>query len=137
MDGVSRLLADHPVEVYLVAREQERPPPRHVATCGVFGPPSAVVCVADFPPRIEQHEATVDVLAVGKKITFALRAVPALRLLLAGHPVEVVEVTAAAGVDAAVLAEAPIKEGVCAELTGALSSGYTGLVPNGDCSNTR
>lgn len=135
--GVSRLLADYPVEVYLAAREQERLPPRYVATCGVFGPPSAVVCVADFQPSIEQYEATVEVLAVGKKITFAARAAPALRLLLSGHPVELADVTAMAGVDAAVLAGALVKEGVCAELTEALSSGYTGLVPTGACSNTR
>jgi hypothetical protein len=46
-------------------------------------------------------------------------------------------VTAAAGVDAAVIADALIKEGVCAELTDALSSGYTGLVPTGAYLNTR
>lgn len=136
LDGAARLLAEHPVEAYLTAREQERPPPRHVATCGVFGPPSAVVCVADFPPGMEQHEAAVDVLASGKKITFASRAAPALRLLLTGHPAQLAEVTAATGVDAVVLAEALIKEGICAELTEALSSGYTGLVPNGACSST-
>jgi Cupin superfamily protein len=136
VDGAARLLADHPVEAYLRAREQERPPPRHVATGGVFGPPSAVVCVADFPPTIEQHGAAVDVLATGKKITSVSRVAPALRLLLTGHPVELAEVTAATGVDAVVLAEALIEEGICAELTEALSLGYTGQVPNGACSNT-
>ncbi|MGH3518187.1 MAG: hypothetical protein ACRDQ7_12375 [Haloechinothrix sp.] len=55
--GLSELLFDHPVEAYLAAREQERPPPRHVATGDVFGPPAAVVCVADFPPHIEMTEA--------------------------------------------------------------------------------
>jgi hypothetical protein len=79
----------------------------------------------------------VDVLATGKKITFVSRATPALRLLLSGHPVELAEVTAATGVDAVVLAEMLIKEGVCAELTEALFLGHTGQVPNGACSNTR
>lgn len=134
---VSRLLAEYPVEAYLAKRDQERPPPRHVATFGVFGPPSAVVCVADFPPRVEHHDNTVQVCAAGKKITFATRAVSALDMLLTGHPVELAEVTTASGVDATVIAETLIKEGVCAELTEALSSGFTGLVPPGACSNTR
>lgn len=136
VDNAARLLADHPVEAYLTVRERERPPPRHVATCGVFGQPSAVVCVADFPPVIEHHEEAVDILATGKKIIFVAWAAPALRLLLTGHPVELAEVTAETGVDAVVLAEVLIKEGVCAELTEALSLGYTGQVPNGSCSNT-
>lgn len=135
--GMSRLLADYPVDAYLAAREQERPPPRHVSTGGVFGPPSAVVCVADFPPHVEHHETTVEVRAAEKKITFAARAAPALRMLLSGHPLELAEVTTASGVDAAVIAETLIKEGVCAELTEALSSGCINLVPSGAYSNTR
>lgn len=131
-DGVSRLLLDYPVDGYLAAREQERPPSRHVATGGVFGPPTAAVCVAAFPPRIECTGETVDVLAAEKKITFAARAEPVLRLLLAGHPVDLAAATATTGVDAAVVAEALIKEGVCAEMTEALSSAYIGLVPTGN-----
>lgn len=133
---VSRLLADYPTEVYLAAREQERPPTRHVATRGVFGPPTAVVCVADFPPRIEQHQDTFDVLTTGKKITFAGRALPAVRRLLTGHPVHLTAVTAATGIDANLVAETLLKEGVCAELTEALSSGCTGLIPTETCSST-
>jgi hypothetical protein len=76
------------------------------------------------------------VLAAGKKITFAASAEPALRLLLSGHPVDLATATATTGIDAVVLADTLIKEGVCAELTEALSSGYTGMIPAGFCSNT-
>jgi hypothetical protein len=123
------LLATHPVEKFLATREQERPPPRQVATFGVFGPPKSVVCVTDFPPRVERHDQTVDVLAAGKRLSFSVRAEPVLRLLLSGHPVDLADVTAATGVDGGVVAAPLIKEGVCAELTEALSSGCTGLVP--------
>lgn len=133
---VSRLLADYPVADYLAVREQERTPPRHVATRGVFGPPTAVVCVADFPPHVEHRGETVEVYAGGKKITFARKAVPALALLLSGHPVDLGDVTATTGVDAAVLVDPLLKEGVCAELTEALFSGCTDLVPTGTCLNT-
>jgi hypothetical protein len=134
--GMSRLLADYPVSVYLAAREQERQPPRHVVTGGVFGPPAAVVCVTEFPPRIELREQGVEVLAAGKKITFAAKVETALRLLLSGRPVVLATVTAITGIDADMLAETLIKEGMCAELTEALSSGYTGMIPTDSCSNT-
>ncbi|MFX0576914.1 JmjC domain-containing protein [Nocardia nepalensis] len=134
--GMAQLLADYPISAYLAAREHERQPPRHVATGGVFGPPQAVVCLTDFSPRIEVRGQEVDVLAAGKKMIFAAQAEPALRLLLAGHPIDLATVTATTGIDAVVLAESLIKEGVCAELTVALSSGYTGMIPTGTCSNT-
>ncbi|MBP2320454.1 hypothetical protein JOF56_000839 [Kibdelosporangium banguiense] len=138
--NVSQLLTDYPVQEFLVRREAERPPPRHVATRGVFGEPSAVVCVADFPPRMERNESTVDVYAAGKKITFSARAEPALRVLLSGHPVNLATLTDVANVtnvDAVALAEPLLEEGLCAEMTEALSSGYTGLIPTGTYSNTR
>ncbi|MGW4369288.1 JmjC domain-containing protein [Nocardia takedensis] len=50
---MQRLLRDYPIQAYLDAREQQRRPPRHVATGGLFGPPTAVVCVTDFPPHME------------------------------------------------------------------------------------
>lgn len=134
--GMSRLLAGYPISAYLEARELERQPPRHVATGGVFGTPTAVVCVTDFPPRVQASGHAVNVLAAGKKVTFAACAEPALRLLLTGHPVELAMVTATTGIDAAVIADALIKEGVCAEMTEALSSGYTGMIPTGTYSNT-
>ena len=131
-DAIVQLLASYPRDVFLTAREQERPPPRHVATFGVFGPLAAVVCVTDFPPRVESDGDTVNVLAVGKKITFKAKATAALQRLLSGHPVGIEQTTAATGVNAAVLAETLIREGVCAELTDELSSGYTGLVTRAD-----
>ncbi|TVT31259.1 cupin [Amycolatopsis rhizosphaerae] len=135
-EDVSRLVADYPIADYLALREQERPPPRHVATRGVFGEPAAVVCVAGFPPRVEKRGETVEVYAAGKKITFTGRAEPALTPLLSGHPVDLAELTTATGIDAAIVAGPLLKEGVCAELTEALSSGYTGLIQTGPCSNT-
>jgi hypothetical protein len=133
---VSRLLASYTIADYLAVREQERPPPRQMATHGAFGPPTAVVCVSAFRPHVEHRDQTIVVFAGGKKITFADKADPVLTLLLSGHPVDLAEATATTGVDAAAVAEPLIKEGVCAELTEALSSGCTGLVPTGTCSNT-
>lgn len=129
----TRMLLDYPVEAYLRAREETRSPVRYVATGGVFGPPSQVVCVTDFPPRIERQQSTVTVYAVGKKTSFDARAEPALRHLLSGHPVDLGDVTDKTGVDAAKLADVLIKEGLCAEVTEALSSGYTGLIPTAAC----
>lgn len=130
--AVSGLLALYPIEVFLAAREQERPPPRHVATFGVFGPPGAVVCVVDFPPQVGSGGHTVDVMAAGKKLTFKAKAIPVLQRLLSGHPVDIEQSTIATGINAAVLAETLMREGVCAELTDELSSGYTGLVTSVD-----
>jgi len=128
-DLASQLLVDYPIEAYLGAREETRSPARYVATSGVFGPPTQVVCVTDFPPRIERQRSTVVVYAVGKKTSFDARAEPALRHLLSGHPVGLADLSEATGVDAAELAGVLIKEGLCAEVTEALSSGYTGLIP--------
>lgn len=135
-DTICELLATYPIDIYLAAREQERPPPRHVATFGVFGPPTAVVCVTDFPPHVEPNGETVDVVAAGKKITFAAKATPALQRLLSGHPVDIEQTATTMGINAAVLAETLIREGVCAELTDELSSGYTGLITSVDCWKT-
>lgn len=126
---VLRLVADYPVTDYLAARERERTPPRQVATGGVFGPPKAVVCVASFPPHVAQRDDVIEVFACEKRFAFAAKAGPALAMLLSGHPVELAEVSRATGIDAEALAATLIKEGVCAELTEALSSGCTGLVP--------
>jgi Cupin superfamily protein len=126
----TEMMEDYPIEAYLRVREDVRPPPRYVATGGVFGPPTRVVCVTDFPPRMERQQSTVTIYAVGKKTTFDARADRALRLLLSGHPVELAAVTEETGVDAVELANVLIKEGLCAEVTEALSSGYTGLIPS-------
>lgn len=121
---VPQLVADHPQDVYLTAREQERPVRRRVVTCGVFGAPTDVVCLTDFPPHIESHGETVVVRAAGKEITFAGRAEPALGLLLSGNPVNLEQVTRSTGIPAAVLAQTLLDEGICAELTDELAAGF-------------
>ncbi|MEV7171464.1 cupin domain-containing protein [Streptomyces sp. NPDC093224] len=110
------------------ARERERPAARHVPATGLFGKSTAVVCVTDFEPVIEQHHDTVDVLAAGKRLTFSCKACPALVLLLSGHPVDIADAAEKTGVDVDQLAEILLKEELCTELTPALSSAYTGLV---------
>ena len=134
--GMSQLLAEYPISAYLAAREQQRQPPRHVGTGGVFGPARAAVCITDFPPHIQPRDHSIEVVAAGKKITFATEAEPVLRMLLSGHPVELATATAATGIDADLIAQTLITEGVCAELTAPLSSGYTGMIPTASCSNT-
>ncbi|MEV5544450.1 cupin domain-containing protein [Saccharopolyspora shandongensis] len=125
-ERVPQLLAQYPQEVFLPTREQERSSRRHVRTGGIFGPITDVVCVTDFPPRIDVTDSTVEVLAVGKQLTFAARAEPALRRLLSGNPVNVEQVAEATGVDAAVLARTLLDEGLCGELTDELAAGYIG-----------
>jgi hypothetical protein len=132
---LSALLHRYPPDAYLTARADEQPPPRHMAAWGVFGLPNSVVCVTAFPPTIHCDGDAVVVTAVGKRLTFAARAEPALRLLLSGNPVDLAAITEATGVNAAVLANALMKEGICAELTEALSSGYIGLVTGANSSN--
>jgi len=131
------LLEGHGVEDFLADRESSRPPGRHVWTAGIFGPPAAVACVTDFPPRLDTTgQGPVVLTAAHRKITFARAAVPALTLLLCGEPVDIARVTAYTGIDAARLAEVLLREGVCAELTDELFSGYTGLTTAASCSKT-
>ncbi|MEU2855120.1 cupin domain-containing protein [Streptomyces syringium] len=135
-EGQQQLLAKAVAEMatkltphdFLDARERERPAARHVQATDLFGQPTAVVCVTDFEPVIEKHRDTVDVLAAGKKLTFADKAYPALVLLLSGHPVDIADTAEKTGVDVEQLAEILLKEELCTELAPALSSAYTGLV---------
>jgi hypothetical protein len=122
------MAAEHPPGEFLSAREEERGSRRHVRTRGVFGAPAGVVCIPDFAPRLEVGDESVGVVAAGKRITFAPRALPALQLLLSGPPVRLEDAQATSDVDVARLAEVFIEEGLCAELTDELCSGYTGLV---------
>ncbi|MBP2401810.1 hypothetical protein JO379_001279 [Streptomyces syringium] len=126
--AVAEMAAKLTPQGFLDARERERPAARHVPATGLFGKPAAVVCVTDFEPVIQQHRDTVDVLAAGKKLTFAGKAYPALTLLLSGHPVDICDTAEKTGVDVEQLAEILLKEELCTELTPALSSAYTGLV---------
>lgn len=130
----SRLLPARSPWEFLAQREQERPAHPRVATFGIFGKPALVVCVTSFPPQVEQHGETVDILAAGKRLTFKAKAVPALRLLLSGNPVSIAEATLTTGANVERLADVLLTEEICAELTPELSSGYTGLAMNGDSS---
>ncbi|SDL00151.1 Cupin superfamily protein [Lentzea albidocapillata subsp. violacea] len=118
---------------YLAAREAEQPPCRYVHTGGLFGPVTDIVCVSPFPPDIEVDANEVTVTSVGKRLRLNLRAEAAARLLLSGYPVSLSRVSELTGIDAAPLAEIFMKEGLCAELTDALHSGFTGLVPAASC----
>lgn len=115
---------------FLTAREQEAAVPRHVPFLDIFGPLEAVVCITHFPPQITERGETIEVVAAGKKLTFTAKALPALRLLLSGHPVHLAQAAAVAGAEIAQVAEILTKEELCAVLTPELSSGYTGLVTN-------
>jgi hypothetical protein len=127
--GMADLLHRYPVQAYLAAREHQQPPGRHVASRGVFGPSEAVVCVTAFPPDVRRDGQVVEVRAAGKKLTFAARAAEAVEMLLSGRPVSLAEARQATGIDADRIAEVLLQEGLCAELTDALSSGYTDMIP--------
>ncbi|MGH3516963.1 MAG: hypothetical protein ACRDQ7_06000 [Haloechinothrix sp.] len=122
-ERVPQLLAQYPQDVYLAGREQERPSRRHVAAAGIFGPVTDVVCMTDFPPHINANGSTVEVVAVGKALTFAAKAEPAPRLLLSGKPANIQQVTETTGVNADVLARTLLDEGLCAELIDELAAG--------------
>lgn len=126
--AATQLLASRSPSEYLATRIQEQARPRHVPTVEVFGRPTIVVCVTDFPPHVELQGGNVVLLTAGKKITLAVEALPALRLFLDGNPVDVQEVCVASGVDASTLAEMLVTEGVCAQVSPELASGYVGLL---------
>ncbi|ETA00297.1 hypothetical protein ThrDRAFT_04512 [Frankia casuarinae] len=129
--AASRLLTSHPPAHYLESVAHATSAGRYVSTAGIFGPPSAVVCVTDFPPQIETQGDTVAVATAEKRIVFTRKALPALGLLLSGNPVCLDYVSSAAGIDGARLGEILVREGICAELTPELFSGYTGLTTDG------
>lgn len=131
--GALELIRSHSPTDYLAAREHERPAHRHVATGGAFGPPNEVVCITEFPPALVDKGDEVDVVAAGRNLTFASKALPALRLLLSGNPVTLLDASLTTGVAAGKLADLLIEEGICAELTPELSSGYTDLATSAPC----
>ncbi|WP_328381825.1 cupin domain-containing protein [Streptomyces sp. NBC_00400] len=118
---------------FLAAREQAAAPGRHVPFLDIFGPLQAVVCITEFSPQIIEHDESVNVLAGGKKLTFTAKALPALRLLLSGHPVHLAHAATAVGAEVEELATILTDEELCAPLTTELSSGYTDLVTNAAC----
>lgn len=130
VSAAAQLIGERPPVHFLAAYEQATTLPRHVPFLDVLGPLDAVVCTTHFPPQIQENGETVDVVASGKKLTLAAKAVPALRLLLSGKPVSLTEAAAVAGLEVVNVAEILVKEELCAMLTPELSSGYTGLVTN-------
>ena len=127
-DEAVRLVATRSVAEYLAARAQDRPAGRHVATHGVFGSPMAVVCCSEFPPAVIEHDGTVEVSAAGRKVTFAIAAQPALRLLLSGRPVVVSALAASTGLDVTPVVQVLVEQGICAELDAELDAGYADWV---------
>lgn len=130
VDAAERLGTDSSITDYLDRREHEQPASRHVVTHGVFGPPTEVVCLSEFPPKMTINEDELVTVRAphGRKIQFKLAAVPALRLLLSGRPVVIDKVSADSGADASVLAEVLLAEGVCGEVTAELAAGYRSML---------
>jgi hypothetical protein len=124
------LAAEHSVDDFLRSHKDEFVTGRHIQTRGVFGSPNAVVCITAMPPRFERDENGVAVIAAGKRIVFAERALPALYLLLSGAPIELDYVESTTG-EIGKLVDVLLEEELCAELTPELRSGYTGLVTAG------
>jgi hypothetical protein len=115
---------------FLAARHRENTPAQHATTFGIFGPPQSVVCVTSFPPDLEIHDDVVIVRVAGKKVTIPASALPALRTLLGGHPVDLAEFTTGTGTttDTTALAAALTNAGICTELTPALAAGYDDMI---------
>jgi hypothetical protein len=129
VDAAVRLVTSSSISDYLERREHHRPVSRHVITGGVFGPPTEVACLTTFPPLVRRDDEVVTVGApAGHEIQFKAAAWPALRLLLGGRPVAIDKVSADTGLDASVLAEILLAEGVCGEVTAELANGYRGML---------
>jgi hypothetical protein len=126
--AATELIKAHPPAEFLSAREEQRPAPRHIPHLPIFGDLTDVVCLTEFAPYVHEADGVVTVQAAGKKITFAAKAAPALRMLLSGAPTHVADVAEQSGIDAAQLVDVLVKEELCAQLTPELSLGYTGLV---------
>ncbi|MFJ6884042.1 JmjC domain-containing protein [Streptomyces californicus] len=129
-EAAAQLIGERPPSDFLDAYEQATMLPRHVPFLDILGPLDAVVCTTHFPPKIQERGETVDIVASGKKLTLAAKALPALRLLLSGGPVELEQAAAVAGAEVTGVAEILVEEELCAVLTPELFSGYTGLVTN-------
>ncbi|MFE0183407.1 JmjC domain-containing protein [Streptomyces olivaceus] len=129
-EAAAQLISERPPADFFDAYEQATTLPRHVPFLDILGPLDAVVCTTHFPPQIQEHGETIDIVASGKRLTLAAKALPALRLLLSGRPVELEQAAAVAGAEVAEVAEILVKEELCAVLTPELFLGYTGLVTN-------
>lgn len=128
--AAAALLDTHNLTQYLAARRREHLTARHSTAFGVFGPPDTVVCVTDFPPELDIRDGAAIVQAAGKKITVPADALPALRPLLSGHPVNIQALTTRTRLDVEALAKALISAGLCTETSPALAAGYDGVITN-------
>lgn len=129
VDELTRLAASHRPEDFLTARQRVQRPSRHRYTGSTFGAPTTVACITEFRPELHiAEDGSVAVVAAGRRIRFAARALPALRLLLSGHPVVVQDVTTATGVNAAGVVQTLLQENICGEVGEDLLSGYTDLL---------
>ncbi|MFC1421515.1 JmjC domain-containing protein [Streptacidiphilus cavernicola] len=126
-EAAARLVRERPPAEFLAAHGQEVTPTRHVPFLDIFGPLDSVVCATHFPPQIRENDENIDVLVLGKKLTFAAKALPALRLLLSGMPVHLAQAVTVVGAEVTKIAEILVEEQICAPLTPELSLGYTGL----------
>jgi hypothetical protein len=133
IEAVARLAAERTPADFLAVRERETTLARQVPFLDTLGTLDAVVCTTHFPPRIEKDGETVTVVSSGKKLTFVAQALPALRLLLSGSPVQLDRAATLVGVTVTEVSEILVKEELCAVLTPELSSGYTDLVTNAVC----
>jgi Cupin superfamily protein len=113
---------------YLRAREIEHGASRYVPALGIFGAPESVVCVSEFPPRIETHDHAIEVFVAARKVSFAPAAQPALDALLSGAPVHLDTLASTTGLNIQRMVDVLLEEQICAPLTLELFSGYTGLV---------
>ena len=121
-----RLHRQLPIEHFRQARElQDR-----TGTCAnnLFGRPGAVACIYGLPADICCQHGVATVTAAGKRLQFAGAALPALRRLLSGAPVEMATIEEDTGLDLTRVVDVLIEEGLCCDLTAELRSGYTGLV---------
>ncbi|MFG2143659.1 JmjC domain-containing protein [Streptomyces sp. NPDC048696] len=130
VEAAARLVVERPPTDFLTAYEQNTAPGRHVPFLDIFGPLDTVVCTTHFPPQVRTSGDTVHVIAAGKRLTLAAKALPTIRLLLSGQPIVLGEAAAVVGAEVVEVAEVLVKEELCAPLTDELSSGYTGLVTN-------
>ncbi|MFC7344509.1 JmjC domain-containing protein [Saccharopolyspora griseoalba] len=134
--AVTELAGHADLTEYRRWRRQHQGAARHVVTHGLFGPAREVVAITDFPPLIEREADSVQVSAAGTQVGLPARAEPAVRQLLSGQPVVVDEVSATHTIEADKIAGVLLEAGLCAEVTDALRSGFSGLLSAEASSNT-
>jgi hypothetical protein len=128
-EAIAELADTHGPRTFVAERRRTQPVRRHPSTWGVFGIPDTIVCMTEFQPDIDEaDDGSVAVEAAGRRVRFAAKALPALRMLLSGAPVSVAEVGERTGLDARRIADILLQESICGEASPESSSAYTGLV---------